>query len=165
MADFCNFYLNFVTYKNVIKWDCDCIANKSNLIAMIDKYNLRNNNDAICINFSGETIFLTDTKCFINRKSYYDEYRAFSKKNGFAFMDYDTCEGVETQYLNNAKKYIFDLPCFYEVKTTYKDEFLSRNSFIDSRDEKDFEIISALKNNIIPNNLEPFDYAILKYVS
>lgn len=161
IADYYNYCLNFATCKNIIKWDCDYIANKKNLINMINKYNLRNRDEAFCVKFVGQSLFLTDNKCFINTKSIYDEYRVHSKKNGFMFEDYDICEGLDNNYFKRARKYIYNFPCFYEIKTTNKNEFFSRDSFIDIRDQKDFDILSALKNNVIPVTLKSFDYSTI----
>ena len=46
-------------------------------------------------------------------------------------------------YIYTAKKEHFDLPCFFEIKRTEKDEFINRSGLIDQRDIND-------KNTIDP---------------
>jgi hypothetical protein len=54
----------------------------------------------------------------------------------------------------------FEKPCFYEIKRIAEDEFIYRDSLIDRRDVTDFNIISSLRNDIVPENLQKVDISV-----
>ena len=160
IADYYNYCMSFATCKNIVKWDCDFIANRDNLIEMIDKFNLKNKNEKFCLWFTGETLFIHDDKYYINTNSYYDEYRVYSKKFGYSWDDSIKCEFANPEYIRMATKYKYEKPCFYEMKRTNKNEFESRESLIDKRDINDNNIINIIKNNNVSTNANiiPFDF-------
>lgn len=154
IANYYNFCLSKVTKKTVIKWDADFIAEQKNLLEMIDKFNLRTREDSFSMWFTGKTIFYHNDKKYINNNSYYDEYRAFSIINGLRWDDAERCEYVSRNYANNSIGLRYEKICFYEVKRTDQDEFVSRDVLIDRRDEVDFRIINDLNSGIVPSELK-----------
>jgi hypothetical protein len=103
IGTFYNWCLSKVTRNNVIKWDGDFEAIANNLSKMINRYNLKNRCDKFAIWFSGLTKFYFK---FINISSYYDEYRCFSKLNGFKWVDTNQCETSEEYVRNCDIRYI-----------------------------------------------------------
>ena len=99
IGTFYNWCLSKATKNNLIKWDGDFESIPNNLSKMIDKYDLRNRRDKFAIWFSGLTCFYLK---YINVSSYYDEYRCFSKLNGFKWGDTNNCETTE-EYIRNCK--------------------------------------------------------------
>lgn len=121
---------------------------------MIKEFNLRNREDKFSLWFSGETLFIKSDKMYINKNSYYDEYRSFSLMNGVKWVDADRCEYIDREYANISTPLRYEKPCFYEFKRVENDEFSNRDGLIDSRDRQDFEIIENLKLDIISENLK-----------
>lgn len=154
LSNYYNFCLSKSTKKTIIKWDADFIANRSNLLEMIKEFNLSNRDDKFSLWFSGETLFIKSEKMYINKNSYYDEYRSFSLLNGVKWVDADRCEYIDREYANISTPLRYEKPCFYEIKRVENDEFSNRDGLIDSRDRQDFEIIENLKANIISDNLK-----------
>lgn len=153
ISNYYNFCLSKVTKNSIIKWDADFIANRENLIDMIESKNINNRIDKFSLWFTGETIFMTTEEMYINKQSYYDEYRSFSLLNGAIWKDSDKCEFIDRDYANNSISDRYEKPCFYEIKRIDFNEFENRENLIDERDRMDFEIIENLKNNIIDNRL------------
>jgi glycerol-3-phosphate cytidylyltransferase len=155
ISQYYNFCISKATKKTIFKWDADFIANRKNLKDLISEYSLRTRCDKFSMWFTGETIFIKDGKKYINKNSYYDEYRGFSIINGVKWSDAIRCEYVDREYADNSISLRFEKPCFYEVKRIDIDEFENREGLIDKRDQQDYEIIQNLINNInIPNLVE-----------
>lgn len=167
IADYYNFCLSKSTYSTIVKWDADFIANRANLKELVKliKKTIDTDNkiignkiaatkvasniavDKIAGWFTGLTVYVDDeNRAYVNTTSFYDEYRIFSKKKGFRWKDANKCEYADPQYINSCNKIKFEKPCFYEIKKTTKDEFISRESMIDKRDLNDFDMLSRLKN-------------------
>ena len=127
---------------------------------MISIFDLRNRSDKYLLWFTGETVFSTANGNYVNKNSYYDEYRSFSLEKGFFWQDYERCEGIARKYLGDAITMRFEKPCFYEIKRIAEDEFIYRDSLIDRRDVTDFNIISSLRNDIVPENLQKVDISV-----
>ena len=146
LGSFYNWCLSKSTRYNVFKWDADFICIRNNFKQLVNKFNLRERNDKFAIWFTGKTIFENNDNFYLNNKSFYNEYRIFSYKNGFCWYDGNTCEYTDP-YLEKCKyKYRYEYPLFYEIKRTSLDEFKERSSLIDSRDINDNRILNSLKN-------------------
>ena len=168
ISTFYNWCLSKATRYNVIKWDGDFESIQINLKNMITKYNSHFRNDNFAIWFGGLTKFYN---YYINISSYYDEYRCFSKLNGFKWHDTNICETSDfyikncpTKYINgyddiinkiwlgnDAKK--FDIkrkPIFIENKN-FKD---FKEYVIDTRCLNDNKILINFKNNIINHKIK-----------
>lgn len=154
IAQYYNFCLSKSTKKTIFKWDADFIANRENLNELITSYSLKTRDDKFSMWFTGETVFIKDEKKYINKDSFYDEYRGFSLSNGVKWEDAIRCEYVDRKYANSSNALRFENPCFYEIKRLNIDEFEHREGLIDERDRKDFQIIQSLKSNNIPIHLE-----------
>jgi glycosyltransferase involved in cell wall biosynthesis len=154
ISNYYNFCLSKATRNNIIKWDADFIAKRAELSAMIEIYNLRQRKDKFSLWFTGETIFIKGNQAFVNKNSFYDEYRAFSLFHGVHWKDAIRCECIDPQYINSSIKLRYEKPCFYEIKRVENDEFVYRDSLIDKRDIMDNEIIEKLKHDIKDANLE-----------
>lgn len=159
LATYYNWCLSKVTRYNVIKWDCDFIAIRENLIKMINKYDLKNRSDNFSIWFTGRTLFYGK---YLRENDYYDEFRVFSKKNGFKWENYKGCEtaayhiwSLDKCYVNGFMEIFTDIryknlneykkqspPVFYEIKL--QNDFKYLNNLLDSRDVMDNNIISKL---------------------
>lgn len=92
LSTYYNWSLSKVTKYNVIKWDGDFYAIEHNLKKMINDYDLYERSDKFSLWFSGLTKFYNNV---VNISSYYDEYRCFSKLNGFKWGDGYLCETSE----------------------------------------------------------------------
>lgn len=162
LATYYNWCLSKVTRYNVIKWDCDFIPIKENLIKMIKKYNLEKRDDHFTIWYTGRTLFYGK---FIREYDYYDEFRVFSKKNGFKWDNYRGCETAAYYVWDCPKCYIngfFDeltdiryknydemkkksMPIFFEIK---REEDIKKNTnILDKRDIDDNNFLYLLENN------------------
>lgn len=154
IAQYYNFCLSKSTKKTIFKWDADFIANRENLNELItSSYSLKTRDDKFSMWFTGETVFIKDEKKYINKKSYYDEYRGFSLINSVKWSDALRCEYVDREYADSSISLRFEKPCFYEIKRIDIDEFEHREGLIDKRDQQDYEIIQNLINNQIVSNL------------
>jgi hypothetical protein len=102
-------------------------------------------------------MFIDNGLSYINKNSYYDEYRAFSLLNGVKWEDAIRCEHIDPNYIEDSIKIRYELPCFYEMKRTDINEFELRDSLIDKRDVDDFNIINNLKQGIITKNLKKYE--------
>ena len=152
LGNYYNWCLSKATYINVIKWDADFICIRENFKQMINNYELRTKNENFALWFTGLTMFIHKNTSYININSFYNEYRIFSYQNQFQWYDGDYCEYTEP-YLNDCRfKYRINYPIFYEMKNTSLNEFESRSSLLDSRDQRDFELIELLKKNKIDDN-------------
>jgi glycosyltransferase involved in cell wall biosynthesis len=159
IATYYNWCLSKATCKNIIKWDGDFVANRENLKQMIKKFKLDTRDDKFKLWFAGETVFVSD-KNYINNRSYYDEYRCFSKKHGFKWVDSTNWEAPDMDYINDSKELRFDLPVFYEIKRVDKDEFTGRTNSkaLDNRDLLDQGLLKELKKGkVSPRFLEEVD--------
>jgi glycerol-3-phosphate cytidylyltransferase len=157
IAQYYNFCLSKSTRKTIFKWDADFIANRENLNKLITSYSLRTRDDKFSMWFTGETVFIKDEKKYINKDSFYDEYRGFSLSNGVKWEDAIRCEYVDRKYANSSIALRFEDPCFYEIKRLNIDEFEHREGLIDERDRRDFQIIQDLQLNNIPSYLEEIE--------
>ena len=157
ISNYYNFCLTKATKYNVIKWDADFLPNTKNLMNMIDSLDLKNREDKFSLWFTGETMFIDNGLSYINKNSYYDEYRAFSLLNGVKWEDAIRCEHIDPNYIEDSVKIRYELPCFYEIKRTDINEFELRDSLIDKRDVDDYNIINNLKQGIITKNLKKYE--------
>jgi len=147
LGTFYNWCLSKATRYNIFKWDADFICVRNNFKQLVELYDLKNRNDKFAIWFTGKTLFENIDKYYLNDKSFYNEYRIFSYKNGFKWYNGDTCEYTEPYITNCENKYKYIHPLFYEIKRTSIDEFMERSSMIDTRDINDFNILNRLKDN------------------
>lgn len=182
LATYYNWCLSKVTRYNVIKWDCDFIAIRENLIKMINTYDLETRDDKFAIWFTGKTLFFGK---YIRENDYYDEFRVFSKKHGFKWDNYKGCEtaayyvwSLDKAYINGFSNEFYDIkiknldkfkrespPLFYEVKT--KNDIKSSANILDSRDRDDNDILlkfelpdDMLLNSLIPINQKNYKLLI-----
>lgn len=153
IANYYNWCLGKATRYNVIKWDADCIANRKNLLEMIETHNLHNRSDMFSLWFTGETLFKAkDDKYYINMESFYDEFRCYSKLHGFHWIDTDKWEAPSTDYVQSSKQEKFESPCFYEIKDIHVNELASsrtKGKPLDGRDEKDQSIMEQITSGNI----------------
>lgn len=160
LGEYYNWCLSKVTRYNVIKWDCDFIAIKQNLIKMINIYDLKTRSDKFGIWFTGKTLFFGK---YLRENDYYDEFRVFSKKNGFYWNNYKGCEtsayyvwSLDRAYINGYSQMFSDIrfknldkfkkespPLFYEIKT--KSDIKLLDSVLDTRDKKDNDVLIQLQ--------------------
>lgn len=157
ISNYYNFCLSKCTMNNVVKWDADFIPIRQNLIEMISKFRLRNREDKFSLWFTGKTMFVNGDKKYINEDSYYDEFRAYSLKNGVIWEDAIKCEYISPDYIKDSIEIRFEKPCFYEIKNVEVDEFWLRDTLIDKRDIDDFNIINNIKNGFVPKNLKNYE--------
>lgn len=176
LSTYYNWSLSKVTKYNVIKWDGDFYANQNNLKNMIERYDLYERSDKFSLWFSGLTMFY---KNIINISSYYDEYRCFSKLNGFKWGDGYLCETSEfyvkecdSRIINgynttknpvwlcdDAKKFDWlRKPIFIENKNY--DDF--KEFTLDKRCENDNNILIEFKNEISYKKKEIFFITMLE---
>ncbi len=153
ISQYYNYCLSKATKKTILKWDADFIANRNNLKELINEFSLKTRSDKFSMWFTGETVFIKDDKKYINKNSYYDEYRGFSLINKVKWSDAVRCEFVDREYADSSISLRFEKPCFYEIKRIDIDEFEHREGLIDKRDQQDYEIIQNLINNQIVSNL------------
>ena len=157
ISNYYNFCLSKSTMSNIIKWDADFIPIRENLIEMINKFKLRSRQDKFSLWFTGKTMFINGNDKYINQDSFYDEFRSFSLQNGVVWEDALRCEYISPNYIKDSIKLRFEKPIFYEIKNINIDEFYLRDSLIDKRDIDDHNIISELRNNVIPKNLTKYE--------
>ena len=168
LGNFYNWCLYKSTMKHIIKWDADFICIRNNFKSMIDKLRIKDKNNKYAVWFTGYTLFVNNNKNYINLDSYYNEFRLFSYVNNFKWDDGDVCEYTDP-YINSCQEKIYvNEPIFYEIKRADLDEFSSRSSLIDTRDIKDFDILSKLSNtgkneNTYINNLYSIDEKMINY--
>lgn len=167
IANYYNWCLSKATKYNIIKWDADCISNRGNLLKMIKNHNLHLRNDSFALWFTGETLFKDNNgKYYINTKSFYDEFRCFSKLNGFHWIDTDKWEAPSPEYTQKSRHEKFELPCFYEIKDIQSNELASSRSNgipLDKRDKNDQDIMAQISlNNIQLTTIKPFSINKLK---
>jgi glycosyltransferase involved in cell wall biosynthesis len=159
LATFYNWTLSKANYNTVIKWDGDFICIQKNFQDMLDTFHLRNRTDRFALWFSGITCF---HKKYYNLVSYYDEFRAFSKLNGFrwescvhaessGFYSYDnetsqlhygTGEISYGQFENDCTKlsyFISYKPVFIEMKNN--NDLKIEECILDIRDTRDNSFI------------------------
>lgn len=174
LATYYNWCLSKVTYYNVIKWDCDFIPIKENLVKMINNYRLNTRDDHFAIWFTGKTLYYGK---YLKEQDQYDEFRIFSKKHNFVWDNYRGCEtssyyvwncpkcyinGFEEEFtdiryksssLNNFK--LNSPPIFFEIKT--KDDIKIMDNILDIRDTMDNKLLLKLssvnKDEDITNNI------------
>lgn len=158
-----NNLLEKATFNNVISWDADKIAHLKNLTFIIDKLKLRKRKDKFCVFFNGVTLYLdNNTKLYQKLNNDYCEYSVFSKRHGINWVDDEELlfEISNPKYVYSCfKRYVIQYPCFYEIKTTFKDEFQIRDSYIFDKHKRiveDKDNIEILKRNILPANVKPF---------
>lgn len=170
LATYYNWCLSKVTRYNVIKWDCDFISIKENLVKMINRYDLKTRDDKFGIWFTGKTLFFGK---YIREYDYYDEFRVFSKKHNFKWENYKGCEtaayyvwSLDKAYINGFNDTFSDIrlkdlneykkqspPLFYEIKT--KNDIKSPTDILDSRDENDNKILKLnIDDSIVLNSLK-----------
>lgn len=153
IASYYNWCASKATRYNIVKWDADFIANRKNLIAMIKMYNLRRRRDKFSMWFVGNTVFTNGARYYINEDTtVYDEFRCYSKLNGFMWKDNDNWEYPDWDYVADSREHRYFEPCFYEIKTVKKDLFLSSRTDgkpLDFRDKNDSAILQKLKSKRI----------------
>lgn len=106
VATFYNWCINRATKTNIIKWDADFIAIIDNLREMILKFNLINTRTIFNLWCSGETMFIDSGEFYLKKNSYYDEFRCFSKHEGFSYINGEdkTSETPNTTYVSYLPK-------------------------------------------------------------
>lgn len=166
IANYYNWCLAKATRYNIIKWDADCIANRSNLLKMVDTFHLHTRSDKFSLWFTGETLFVdSKNNYYINTKSFYDEFRCYSKLNGFHWVDIEKWEAPFGKYIESSVHERFDPPCFYEIKSVKKNELSSSRTGgkpLDSRDQMDQDILASLKKmNIQKTSLKKVPFSEL----
>lgn len=169
LGTYYNWCLSKVTKYNVIKWDCDFISIKNNLLRMLESYNLYNRSDKFALWFTGKTLFYDH---FVRVKDIYNEFRVFSKLNGFEWTDYKQYETshfyvcrpsclkyicslyfvdtVNSYFIEKKDKAIVKLqnesyPIFFERKN--EDDIKKLDNCVDQRDKDDNNILIKYKNN------------------
>jgi hypothetical protein len=168
IGTFYNWALSKVTKYNVIKWDGDFEIIKEALFDMIENYQLRDREDQFALWFSGLTKFY---KKYINISSYYDEYRCFSKLNGFMWADTNKCETAGNYVKEqNTKRYVYgytniDNPCWLNESAkrfdyTRKPVFIENKNYndykdliIDNRCLNDNNILNLLKQEVLNHSI------------
>lgn len=170
LATYYNWCLSKVTKYNVIKWDCDFIGIKENLTKMILQLDLKSRDDKFGVWFTGKTLFYGK---YLRETDYYDEFRIFSKKNGFKWDNYKGCEtsayynwSLDKAYIHGITKPFSDIrfknldkfknlspPIFFEIKA--KNDIKISTNILDTRDNKDNDILLRLQlsNEILLKNL------------
>jgi glycosyltransferase involved in cell wall biosynthesis len=145
-----NWCLDKVDRFNVIKWDADFVAITDNLIELIESYNLANTNKNIAIWFSGKTLYENWNEYFLYLDTHYNEFRVFSKLNGFKWEYAPRWEIISQDYLSNSSNFVFSKVVFFELKSIQKNEFEHRTGgeFITTcpRDRFDFAMMEAIQN-------------------
>jgi glycosyltransferase involved in cell wall biosynthesis len=125
----------------VIKWDGDFETTEESLKYMIEKYNLRERTDQFALWFSGITKFYGK---YMNVSSYYDEYRCFSKLNGFMWVDTNHCESAGNYVKDgNTKRYVIgydndDNPVWLS-DIAKRFDYVRKPVFIENKNYKDFK--------------------------
>lgn len=161
LVSFYNWGLSKVSKTNVIKWDGDFIAIKENLKNMVDFYELKTRNDKFAIWFSGLTFF---HQKYLNISSYYDEFRVFSKLNGFKWTKYKEWETTD-EYLTftenkmisiSGNKNIFNKNYLGEQSKEF--DFFRKPIFYEHKTLNDFK-----QKKIIDNRCSFDNQLILKY--
>jgi len=166
IGNYYNWCLNKATRYNIVKWDADCIANKKNLFEMVKLHNLHKRNDKFSLWFTGETVF-TDEKhnYYLNKDSFYDEFRCYSKLNCFKWTDNEKWEAPLPIYIATSIHERYEKPCFYEIKNINKKELASSRTNgvpLDDRDKVDNEIMQNLKNiKLKKGSLEPISREVI----
>jgi hypothetical protein len=144
-----NWCLDRVQTRNVIKWDCDFLAIQSNLLEMIRQYDLPNTDEALAIWCTGKTLFKCGDEFFINENTMYNEYRVFSRAQGYRWEYAPRWEICSQSYMTKAQKRTFPRAVFLELKDLQHNEFEFRSQggaiLSDVRDKRDHAIINALK--------------------
>jgi glycosyltransferase involved in cell wall biosynthesis len=164
ISTFYNWGMSKVRTYNVMKWDADFVCIQRNLIKLIDDYNLHNRDDKISIWFTGITCFYGKV---YNLKSYYDEFRIYSRLNGAKWKNANRCESIGN-YVSSCKKLYINgyndtnyklnesynvkkpfIPVFIEQKDY--DDYKPKQNIIDKRDTNDNIIIE--KYNYLHNSV------------
>lgn len=165
IATYYNWCLNKAQTHNVIKWDADFIAHPS-LRDIIIEYKLNERDDNFALWFSGITLFENNrNEWFEKIDSYYDEFRVYSKKHGFRWIDMNMCEHPTPA--SNFLQLRTNKRLFYEVKRTSIDEFAGRVANIDMRDVIDRYILNTINSDSNPlyqgkELVRPFDFRCIK---
>jgi glycosyltransferase involved in cell wall biosynthesis len=137
--------------RNVIKWDADFLAILDNLRLMISEYDLAQTDGPLAIWCSGKTLFKHGEKFYINENTMYNEFRVFSKAQGYKWEYAPRWEICSREYMAKADKHVFSRCVFLELKDVGRNEFESRSQgaaiATDVRDKRDDEIIQALKSS------------------
>jgi hypothetical protein len=152
IGTFYNWCLSKATTNNVMKWDGDFESIQTHLSTMIDKYDLHNRCDKFALWFSGLTCFYLK---YINVSSYYDEYRCFSKLNGFKWTDTKNCETVSEYIRNCHAKFINGYEdMVVSLCLAHKAKIVDINRmpiFIEHKDYNDYKI-NPFDNRCINDN-------------
>jgi len=157
-ADFYNWCLTKVTKKYIIKWGANYYAYKNHLQEVIEFIKLQNDN--ICMWFSGLCILEYNKLYYVKKLNYYDEFRIFTKQLGFRW--YNNESNICQPSMNSMKIniYIVTRPVFFEVKSTFKKEYILESTTTDYRYIDDYIILQELIKNkydrVIKINI-PFD--------
>lgn len=157
-----NWCLDRVMTHYVIKWDCDFLALQSNLIELIKRYELDSSDKPLAVWCAGKTLFQNGTERFVNEQTMYNEFRVFSKAQGYRWEYAPRWEICSREYMARADKKVFVPSVFLELKDLGRNEFEFRSNgaaiVSDVRDKRDGEIIEAIRSS----NIEPLGSKLLK---
>jgi len=164
LATYYNWCLDKATKYNVIKWDADFVANEDNLKEMINTHKLTTRDDNFALWFTGITMFEHKNIFYEKNRSYYEEFRVFSKRHGFKWVDCGKiCEAPNIQHVKKRCRY--NKCIFYEIKRTSINEFENRFVMIDRRDTEDNVILQNLMKNDMSNNVTHNKIFCKKYLT
>lgn len=160
-----NWCLDRVMTNYVMKWDCDFLALQSNLIALIKEYELQSSDRPLAIWCSGKTLFKNGNQFFVNEETMYNEFRIFSKAQGYRWEYAPRWEICSREYMTKAEKHTFTPCVFLELKDLGRNEFEFRSQgaaiVSDTRDKRDAEIIAAIQSareKKLPVSLTQLDF-------
>ncbi len=153
LDEYYNWCLDKANKYNIIKWDADFLAINDNLIEMLEMYNLAGNKSALAVWFSGKTLYKYRETSYVSIDTEYNEFRVFSKLNGYKWDYAARWEISSKHYMENCNKYIFPKSVFLELKDCETNEFIHRSKgiFIDScmRDTRDNKLIELMRNQTL----------------
>lgn len=146
-----NWCLDRASKFNIIKWDADFLAITDNLRSMILHYKIPTTNSPLAIWCTGKTLFRKGNDSYVNMNTMYNEFRLFSKLQGYRWEYAPRWEICSQEYMVRAEKHIY-APCvFLELKDLSRNEFEFRSNGVaivtDVRDKRDLEIISFINSN------------------
>ncbi len=160
-----NWCLDRVMTHYVMKWDCDFLALQDNLIELIGRYELNTSDKPLAVWCSGKTLFKNGADRFVNEQTMYNEFRVFSKAQGYRWEYAPRWEICSREYMAKADKQVFARCVFLELKDLGRNEFEFRSQgtaiLSDVRDKRDGEIIVALKSSSLDamrSNLVKLDF-------
>lgn len=148
-----NWCLDRAQTYNIIKWDCDFLAIPENLLRMIRELDLSHTDRPLAIWCAGKTLFRKNDKFFVNERTMYNEFRVFSKLQGYRWEYAPRWEICSQSYMKSAAKHVFTPSVFLELKDIARNEFEFRSAgaavVSDIRDARDAQIIASLKTDSV----------------